>query len=249
MNTLKLDSQGIDVLFLQSRLGIITDGSFGVKTDAAVREYQANHGLLVDGVVGNKTWSTFITPSLTQEDYKNAADFLGCDIASIKAIKTVESNGKGFVNMVRPTILFEGHIFYKHVHNAWFYAMEYGDICYKKWDKKKYKGGNGEYDRLSKAWDIDKTAAMKSASMGLFQILGENYSLCGCKNVNEMWAQACLGEKEQLNQVCVFLKNTGIDLYLKKHDWEQVARRYNGPSYAQNNYDTKLKAAYEKYKA
>jgi peptidoglycan hydrolase-like protein with peptidoglycan-binding domain len=32
------------------------DGSFGSKTEAAVRAYQSVHGLTVDGIVGDRTW-------------------------------------------------------------------------------------------------------------------------------------------------------------------------------------------------
>lgn len=247
MNTVKLNSKGIDVLFLQKRLGLKTDGSFGPKTDEAVKKYQKEHNLTVDGVVGNKTWATFKTPKLTEQDYVEAAKFLGCDVAAVKAIKTVESGGNGFVDGLRPTILFEGHVFYKNVANAAAYAVRYPNICYRVWTKSHYKGGNAEYDRLSKAYDIDATAALKSASMGLFQIMGDNYKKCGCSSVQEMWANASMSEKEQLLQFCRFLKNSGIDLYLKRHDWVQVAKRYNGAGYAPNKYDIKLKADYEKH--
>ena len=32
------------------------DGIFGAKTDEAVRNYQRNVGLLVDGIIGCNTW-------------------------------------------------------------------------------------------------------------------------------------------------------------------------------------------------
>ena len=57
MTTLKLGSRGADVKTLQGYLGLAQDGSFGPKTEAAVKEFQSSHGLTPDGVVGQKTWS------------------------------------------------------------------------------------------------------------------------------------------------------------------------------------------------
>lgn len=57
MNVLKKGSKGEDVKILQKALGIKVDGDFGVKTEAAVKEFQKSKGLVADGIVGNKTWS------------------------------------------------------------------------------------------------------------------------------------------------------------------------------------------------
>jgi Putative peptidoglycan binding domain len=39
---------------------IVVDGLFGLQTDAAVRAFQGSHGLVVDGVVVEQTWSKLI---------------------------------------------------------------------------------------------------------------------------------------------------------------------------------------------
>ena len=46
-----------NVRILQQRLGIAADGQFGGDTEKAVRAFQASHGLVVDGIVGDKTWT------------------------------------------------------------------------------------------------------------------------------------------------------------------------------------------------
>jgi murein L,D-transpeptidase YcbB/YkuD len=45
-------NKGPDVVALQVALGIVADGDFGPKTDAAVRLFQADQGLVVDGLAG-----------------------------------------------------------------------------------------------------------------------------------------------------------------------------------------------------
>ncbi len=53
---LKLGSKGDDVVKLQQKLGVDPIGTFGPKTEAAVKEYQSKNGLTADGVVGDSTW-------------------------------------------------------------------------------------------------------------------------------------------------------------------------------------------------
>lgn len=59
MAVLRKGSKGDDVIKLQRLLGFDekdVDGIFGNYTDKAVREFQASHGLVADGIVGPKTW-------------------------------------------------------------------------------------------------------------------------------------------------------------------------------------------------
>lgn len=63
---LRRGSRGVNVTYLQQRLtaqgygvGAI-DGIFGQKTLEAVKAYQADYGLKVDGVVGAKTWASLV---------------------------------------------------------------------------------------------------------------------------------------------------------------------------------------------
>lgn len=57
METLRKGSKGESVKVLQEFLKISVDGNFGPKTESAVKSYQKKNGLIVDGVVGPKTWA------------------------------------------------------------------------------------------------------------------------------------------------------------------------------------------------
>lgn len=57
MKTLKLLSEGSEVELLQEKLGIKVDGIFGTITEECVRQFQREHNLEVDGIVGKDTWA------------------------------------------------------------------------------------------------------------------------------------------------------------------------------------------------
>ena len=64
--TLRKGSNGLYVTELQEMLKkrgytLKTDGIFGTKTEEAVEAFQADNGLVVDGVVGSKTWGKLNT--------------------------------------------------------------------------------------------------------------------------------------------------------------------------------------------
>ena len=54
--TIRIGDRGSDVAEVQAKLGLEPDARFGSVTQDAVEQFQINHGLDPDGVVGPKTW-------------------------------------------------------------------------------------------------------------------------------------------------------------------------------------------------
>lgn len=67
MRLLKLGSKGEDVKKLQQVLSLETDGIFGPLTERAVKRYQLQNDLVVDGIVGRNTWQLMQVVKLTNE--------------------------------------------------------------------------------------------------------------------------------------------------------------------------------------
>lgn len=184
--------------------------------------------------------------ALTEADFQRAAAALNCEVACIKAVSEVESAGGGFYRpSKRPKILFEAHWFSKFTNHQ--YDGSNPDISSLKWNRSLYKGGEKEYDRLQKAMQLNREAALKSASWGRFQIMGFNHPLCGFDAVDNFVTAMYESEGRQLDAFINFLKSRQLDKALRAKRWADFARGYNGEAYAQNRYDSKLRTAYEKY--
>lgn len=190
-----------------------------------------------------------------KEFFKQLGAALGCEPAALKAVEEVESGGRGgFLPSGRAQILFEGHQFYSRLKASQSEAFakqiaeRFPNICYPKWDKSKYKGGEGEWERLIIARSVDPIIADMCASWGIGQVMGFNYAACDCDSVVEFVDKMCKSKESQLELWFRFLKNTPSCINaLRKKDWTAFAKAYNGPGYKQNKYDTKLVAAYKKY--
>lgn len=192
---------------------------------------------------------------LTNEMIKGLANRLDIEPALLKAVQIVEATGRdGFLSDGRPQILFEGHIMYKEFHKKFpdrdldYLCKRFSTVFYPKWDKSKYFGGLGEYKRLELAKEIDEECALKATSWGMFQIMGFNHNLCGCKDVFDFVHKMSESHEKQLELMYYFMNNSGCLKELKEKDWAGFAKKYNGPGYAQNAYDQKLKNAYENFK-
>ncbi|QMV32462.1 hypothetical protein 2A_00019 [Ralstonia phage Darius] len=189
---------------------------------------------------------------LTADDYARAATALGVPVAAVKAVTEVESNGKGFLPDGRPLILFERHIMRRqlvaagHAMDAARYNLTDPNIVNSK--PGGYVGGAGEWDRLARAIEINRPAALESASWGLFQIMGFHWKLLGFASVQAFVNAMYTSEGAQLDAFVAFVKaSPNLLRALRAKNWPDFARGYNGPGYATNKYDTKLAEAYARH--
>jgi hypothetical protein len=169
---------------------------------------------------------------------------LGVRAAEIWAVLTVETRGCGFLTDKRPLILFERHIF--HRETAGLYDEVAPDVS------NPAPGGYGaaaahQYDRLASALRLDRRAALRSTSWGIGQVMGFNAELAGYTDVETMVRAMGTSEDEQLRAMAEEIVGNHLDGPLQTHDWPSFARGYNGPTYAQNRYDIRLAAAYQRF--
>lgn len=190
--------------------------------------------------------------TLQENDFIRASERLGCPVAAVKAVCEVEAPAGGFDNRGVPRILFEGHVFSRLTSGV--YDAAWPTLSFRKWTREHYSRGpnadvrnEGEHRRLGAAAALDRDAALMSASWGKFQILGENWKLAGYDSLQKFVNSMYLNEAEHLNAFVGFVLSRGLDGALQTQNWVRFAKGYNGPAYAENQYDTELASAYKKH--
>jgi hypothetical protein len=182
---------------------------------------------------------------LCEADYSAAATSLDVEIAAIRAVAEVESSGSAFDDCGRPRILFERHYF--HRLTAGKYDTHHPDISNS--TSGGYSKFSAQYGKLERAYALDPDAALRSASWGRFQIMGDNYKAAGFASVGEFVRAMTKSESEHLKAFVNFVGSHKTMLSaLRNKDWPGFAAAYNGPRYKENNYDAKLGDAYGRFK-
>jgi hypothetical protein len=184
---------------------------------------------------------------------QSAIEALGMSAASdmpvLWSVLTVESRGFGFLTDRRPKILFERHVFHRETGGR--FADSAPDLSAKSGGG--YIGGAAEYDRMARALKLCRDAglgdepALRSASWGLGQVMGFNAIASGFTSAADLAGRMAESEAAQLAGMVGFIKSQGLDAKLRARDWTGFAKKYNGSTYWQNQYDVKLKAAFEKF--
>jgi hypothetical protein len=204
---------------------------------------------------------------LRGQDYAEAMARLGCSLAQIRAVDEVESGGGWFPDVRAdilaldgaggfiggphlPKILFEAHIFDRETKGR--FRASHPNLSSAKWNRALYVGGQGEWARLHRAMLLDRRAALMSASVGRYQIMGFNHRLAGFATVEAFWDAMKTSEREHLLAFVAFIINSGLAdelraISARPADCVAFARRYNGAGYAKNRYHEKLAAAFRKW--
>lgn len=189
---------------------------------------------------------------ITPDQYKKAAEMIGCEPAVIRAVDMIEAPNGGFDKRGNLTVLFEPHIFYRELKKAGMdpdsLSKQYPELISPKWNPVLYKQGGFQWDKLQKAVSIHP-CGWYAASYGRYQILGQNHKAAGYSTVTEMVRDYQVGEAQQLFSFVRFIFSVRLNKALIMKDWETFAKGYNGPLYKKNQYHKKLEKAYEGAKA
>lgn len=178
--------------------------------------------------------------------------------AALLAVVEVECAGHPFEADGRtPRFLFERHIFHKELKvrapDKLDRAVAQG-LAIPKWSRTtQYKDQGSAAGRkrvLDAARVIDAECANRSCSWGIGQIMGFHAADLGYGTATAMVAAITRGGlPEQVDCLLTFLDSKNLIAKLNAKDWAGFARAYNGPAYAQNDYDTRLAEAYARWVA
>lgn len=195
------------------------------------------------------------TTPLTTRDWLGAAWFLDCKPSAIRAFAEVESPTGGYLPTGEPTILFERHTFHKLTNGKYDGAKapglsdRYDTISspVPSYKDKSYGPRSKQHARLAAAVNLDRDAALQSASWGAFQVMGFNWRRCGYGSL-QAFINGMIdgGEREHLVALCCFVRSDArLHKAVRDLDWETVAELYNGKGFRATGYHLKMADAFE----
>lgn len=208
----------------------------------------------VDGKPGPETRNAIravfcnaCAPAVTDADITVLASRLGCTSKQIKAVSIVESGGAAFDKQGCPKILFERHLFHRFTAGRFTPAM---------FSNPKGGGYNeSSWDKLTFAACRDADAAFSAVSWGKFQVLGAHargdyprFLNLDYPSAIDMAYSTVTGEAAHYEMLARYIEKAGLKPALAKLSTNPETNRafakgYNGPSYEDFSYHTKLASA------
>lgn len=192
-----------------------------------------------------------MSKTLTEQQIKDAAIRIDVPYAALKAVIEVEARSSGFFSTGEPAILFERHVFWRQLGAIRWFTMRLKIMALHPRVCNKYSGGYGRYseqhDKLRIAASYNRDVALQSASWGIGQVMGYHWKALGYPSLQSFINDMYHSEARQLEAMLRYIKANNLIDELQRGDWAGFARGYNGPKYKKNNYDEKLRQAYNKY--
>jgi hypothetical protein len=183
----------------------------------------------------------------SEADFIRLANEFNVDGAALRAVALVESGGRSaFGDDGRPLLLFERHIFSRRTNRR--YDESNPNVSSRQ--PGGYPRTQAErWAQLAEAYALDPEAALQSASYGMVQLMGFNYSNFGFETAGEYVRFMSQSEANQFEAFARFARANNLIDELQRHDWERFARGYNGPGYGANRYAELMAAAYAQISA
>lgn len=188
---------------------------------------------------------------LPRSEYEQAAARLQCEPETLIAIATVEGAERGaFDDDGFPTLLFERHVMHRLTDGRFDKVApdlsnpipSYVDHSYGKYSEQKW--------RMDRAAKLDRSAALQSASWGLFQVMGENWRLTGATSLQDFVNRMCSGTEAHLAALEAFIASDPKLLKTtRENDFDTFSDLYNGRDGRKNGYPQRMGQAYRMAKA
>lgn len=191
----------------------------------------------------------------------------GIPLAAILAIAEVESAGVAGVNIsftdykgykqtgLFPVIRIEGHKFYEYLskyadQSKLKKAVAQGLASPTRGAVKNPASQASRYGMLAQMMKIDVPAAIQSISIGMGQVMGFHWKALGFSSPQQFYdfhVDSPGGVYAQLETMCKYLVSFNVKGDILRKDWATVAKKYNGPAYKENSYDTKMARAFDRW--
>ncbi|EAU41530.1 hypothetical protein FP2506_13894 [Fulvimarina pelagi HTCC2506] len=187
------------------------------------------------------------------EAAKQVASETGVGPDVLLAVSLVETRAVPFADVegrAEPLIRFEGHYFDRRLSSPeQARARAEGLASPRAGRIKNPVGQAARWALFERACRIDAEAACGSVSWGLCQVMGSHGKALGYASAEALSEAARRSIDGQLDIAARFLSLGRLADRLADGDYAGFARRYNGPGYRRNAYDTKIATALKRARA
>jgi uncharacterized protein YgiM (DUF1202 family)/murein DD-endopeptidase MepM/ murein hydrolase activator NlpD len=261
LDVVEVQGDWVKILF-EGKERFVSAGLVKVEDDSGLAGYLIEHGdLLTAQLVPEKIIPTDglsgkdLTIANTWNSYGGLigtlADKLKVPPGGVIGTLVAESGGAAFASDGRLVIRFEVHLFYRNwgeqnqdVFNRFFSfdrsspANGFKNHMWRPNVEAQFDFFHGknsrEWDVLTFARALNDTAALKSISMGMSQVVGFNFKAIGYESVQQMFEQFARSAHAQILALFDFVKgpsgSSPVITAMQKGDFVAFARAYNGPA-------------------